>query len=107
MLNRKPMALSEVMAMLEQRSESGDFNYTQRVALDHATKFSRLSLEQTNQLFTKLQDDFELDLDSSVQICNIIPETIEELRIVMSEQFTDLDDSKLEAILEYIIQVVA
>lgn len=105
-IKQKPLALSEVMALLEGRAEDGDFNYTQRVALDHATKFSRLSLEQTTQLCAKLESEFGLDVAASVQICNILPETVDELKIIVSEQSPDADQSTLEAILKLIEEIV-
>jgi len=105
-LQQKPLALPEVKALLEQRAESADFNYTQRVALDHATKFSRLNVEQATQLLTKLQNEFGLDLESGVQICNILPETFEELKIIISDRYPDLDRVKLEAIFKCIEEAV-
>ncbi len=104
-LKQKPLAISEVKAMLEQRIEDGNFNYTQRVALDHATKFSRLSADQAARLITRLQADFDLDLESLVQICNIIPETLEELKSIISERYPNFDRTKLDAIFKYINEV--
>lgn len=104
-VQKRPLPLSEVKSMLEQRTEGGEFNYTQRVALDHATKFSRLSSESTKTLLDKLQNEFGLDLDASVQICNIVPETVEELKIVTSERYSDLDNTKLEAIIKCIEEI--
>ncbi|MFX0195577.1 MAG: hypothetical protein ACFFCW_05575 [Candidatus Hodarchaeota archaeon] len=104
-LKQKPLAISEVKAMLEQRAEDGNFNYTQRVALDHATKFSRLSADQAARLITRLQADFDLDLESVVQICNIIPETLEELKSIISERYPNFDRTKLDAIFKYINEV--
>lgn len=105
-LKQKPLTLSEVMELLGERAEDGDFNYTQRVALDHATKFSRLSQEQTTQLCAKLESEFDLDLASSVQICNILPETLDELKIIVSDRYSDIDQSTLEAILKLIEEIV-
>ena len=105
-LKQEPLTLSEVMELLGERAEDGDFNYTQRVALDHATKFSRLGLEQTTQLCAKLESEFDLDLASSVQICNILPETVDELKIIISERYSDIDQSTLEAILKLIEEIV-
>ncbi|MFQ5818575.1 MAG: RNA polymerase Rpb4 family protein [Candidatus Heimdallarchaeota archaeon] len=104
-LKQKPLAISEVKAILEQRAEDGNFNYTQRVALDHAIKFSRLSADQATRLITKLQADFDLDLESAVQICNILPETLEELKSIISERYPNLDRTKLDAIFKYIEEV--
>ena len=106
-LKQGPLTLSEVMMLLGERSEDGDFNYTQRVALDHATKFSRLSLEQATQLCAKLEDKFGLDWGSSVQVCNILPETLDELKIIISERYPDMDNTTLEAILKLIEEIVA
>lgn len=104
-LKQKPLAISEVKAMLEQRAEDGNFNYTQRVALDHATKFSRLSADQAARLITRLQADFDLDLESAVQISNILPETLEELKSIISERYPNFDRTKLDAIFKYIKEV--
>ena len=105
-LKQKPLAISEVKAMLEQRAEEGNFNYTQRVALDHAIKFSRLSADQAARLITRLQADFDLDLESAVQICNILPETLDELKIIVADRYSDMDQSTLEAILKLIEEIV-
>ena len=105
-LKQKSLALSEVKVMLEQRAEDGNFNYTQRVALDHATKFSRLNADQTARLITRLQEEFDLDMDSSVQICNILPETLEELKIIISERHPNLSRAKLETIFKIVEEVV-
>jgi DNA-directed RNA polymerase subunit F len=79
-LEEKSITLEEVQQTLKENEEKGELSYIQRVTLDYAIKFSQLNAEAAKKLVGELQTDFNLDLDTAIQIVNCMPSSLGELR---------------------------
>jgi len=72
--------LEEVQQTLKENEERGELSYIQRVTLDYAIKFSHLNAEVAKKFVNELQADFNLDLDTAIEIVNCMPSSLGELR---------------------------
>jgi len=83
-LEKKEITAAKAKEMLEARGE--DLDPLQRRVLDYATKFSKLSTEDSNKLVEELTDGDQLDRALAVQIANCLPSSIEEIRTFLGRQ---------------------
>jgi DNA-directed RNA polymerase subunit F len=91
-----------VKDLLKKRRESGEFSSLQNLTLDVASKIAKVDSQKAEDLIKKLVDEFKLSRFSAVQIANILPKTIEELRILTITEGRVLLTSELQKILEVI-----
>ncbi|MEM0011335.1 MAG: RNA polymerase Rpb4 family protein [Candidatus Bathyarchaeia archaeon] len=94
----KPVTLPEVKAILESLGEE-NMDQFQRRTLDYATKMSYLSPENAKKLFEDLKAEGILEDEEIVQVVNIMPKSIEELRAILSGGRKIIETQVLEKIL--------
>jgi DNA-directed RNA polymerase subunit F len=83
-LDRKEITVAEAKKLLEAQGENLD--PLQRRVLDYATKFSKLSPEDSLKMVEELTKDDLIEKSVAVQIVNSIPESVEELRAFLGRQ---------------------
>jgi DNA-directed RNA polymerase subunit F len=91
-----------VKDLLKKRMESGDLSTLQNLTLDVSSKIAKIDSQKAEDLIKKLVDEFKLSRFSAVQIANILPKTIEELRVLTITEGRVLLTSELQKILEVI-----
>ncbi|MBS7605319.1 MAG: RNA polymerase Rpb4 family protein [Nitrososphaerota archaeon] len=94
----KPVTIPEVKAILESLGEE-NMDQFQRRTLDYATKMSYLSPENAKKLFEDLKAEGILEDEEIVQVVNIMPKSIEELRAILSGGRKIIETQVLEKIL--------
>lgn len=94
----KPLTIPEVKAILETLGEE-NIDQFQRRTLDYAAKISYLDLENARKLFEELKAEGILEEEEIVQVINIMPKTIEELRAILAGGRKVIETSTLEKIL--------
>lgn len=95
------VTLAEVKALLE-REQSGreDLSYEQKLALDHATHFVKLSPDKARELAQRL-----LALGGRVtdyyayRLADILPTHADDIRAVYARERSSPDDAEIEKIL--------
>jgi DNA-directed RNA polymerase subunit F len=55
-LETEPIPLAKVKPLLEDREKVHELNYEQNLALDHVTKFSKVSAENVEKLVAELEE---------------------------------------------------
>jgi len=83
-LEKKEITVAKAKELLETRAE--DLDPLQRRVLDYATKFSKLSGEDTDKLVEELTDGDLLDNALAVQVANCLPSSMEEIRTFLGRQ---------------------
>lgn len=78
----KPVSLPEVKEILESRAQSAS-PVAQRI-LSYVTAFSKLDADSARKLKEELMEKFGLEEIEAVQVVNICPRTVEEVRTVLS-----------------------
>ncbi|MEM2450832.1 MAG: RNA polymerase Rpb4 family protein, partial [Nitrososphaerota archaeon] len=81
-LSSKPIPIAEVKRLLEEREQY--LNPLQLKTLSYARKYSKLTPEQAEELITKLMNEYGLEREEAVQVADICPETVDELRTILS-----------------------
>jgi len=101
-LRLKEIPLSKVRDLLELRQKRGPLDSYQMASLSHASKFSKIPSEKAERLVESLIDKFKLSRSAAVQITNILPTSIEELRTLLVKEGKVFLTEDLEKILELI-----
>lgn len=79
--------------------ELGEF---QRRTLDYTVKFSKVGATRAEKLVRDLSDKFQLDRKDAIQISNVMPNTLEELRTILAVKGRVIGTAQLEEILKHV-----
>ncbi len=102
-LDRREVTIAFVKHFLEERSKQGELSPMQRVALDYASKLVKIGEDQAEELVNELMEKFKLSRFTAVQIANILPNSIEELKpllIVEGRIFLTSDLEKMISLIK-------
>lgn len=100
-LEQEPITLSEVRAILKsEKRKSSELGYVQARAVSHADKFTKISASSATKLVEELIA-LGMSKDKAVEIANLLPETLEELRALFAKEKT-VETEKLQQILDII-----
>jgi len=97
-LDSEPIPLAKVKEILENFSNDHELNYEQNLTLDHVTKFSKLSLEDTEKLIKELEEIVKHR--HAVRIADLMPEDLPDLRLMFAKERVPIKKEDLEKILE-------
>lgn len=98
-LIEKAITNSEAKAVLEKvkEEELGEF---QRRTLDYTRRFAKLPADKSSKLVEELSSKLQLDRNDAIQIVNTLPQTVEELRAVLTVKGRFVSTEQLNGILE-------
>jgi DNA-directed RNA polymerase subunit F len=103
LLGQKPVSLPAVKRLVQERKKEGELSYEQNLALEYAKKFSKLTEKQAETMVSDLQGANEkLEEGNAVEIANLMPENIEELRLILAKERFILSDEELSKIMEVV-----
>jgi len=97
-LKVQPITIPEAKAILESLGEE-NLDQFQRRSLDYVTKMSYIDPESARKLLEELKADGTLEEDEAIQVVNIMPKSIEELRVFLAGGRKIVETAKLEKIL--------
>ena len=86
----KPVSLAEVKNILKKVSkEREELIYEQRIALEHAQQFAKLTVKQTKDMIKELTGLDFIDESQAYKIADILPVTEDDVRAFFAkERFT-------------------
>ena len=98
-LIEKAITNAEAKAVLEKvkEEELGEF---QRRTLDYTRRFAKLPADKASKLVEQLSSDLQLDRNDAIQIVNTLPQSIEELRAVLTVKGRFVSTEQLNGILQ-------
>lgn len=100
--NIREISLSKVRDLLEARQKLGPLESYQVAALSHASRFSKLSSDKAEKLVEELIDKFKISRASAIQVANILPTSVQELRVLLAKEGKVFLTEDLEKILELV-----
>ncbi len=100
----EPISSTEVKEVLEDFSQNNELNYEQNITLNHLARFKRYSLEDSEEIIKKLQDDFDLKDKVAVRIVDLAPKDLADLRLIFAKEAMKIEKSDMEKILELLEQ---
>ena len=104
-------ALTKGMKYAEGGAEEGEegeeeVRYEQRKALEHASKFAKLGVEDTKALISDLMELEKMNNNIAVRIADLMPRSKNEVRAIYAkEQFT-LSEEDIEEILDRVARYI-
>ena len=90
---------SEAKATLLKKEKEGELGYEQKNALEHLRKFSKLSQKGISEMMDALRKMERLKEKHVVSIANMLPENLDELRLVFANETIALSDEEKKKIL--------
>ena len=98
-LMEKAITNAEAKSVLEKvkEEELGEF---QRRTLDFTRRFAKLPGEKGAKLVEELSSKLQLDRNDAIQIANTVPQSVEELRAVLTVKGRFVSTEQLNGILE-------
>ncbi len=98
-LETRAITNPEARSILEsvKEEELGEF---QRRTLEFTRKFSKLPPDKAEKLTADLSSKLQLDRNDAIQIVNSLPQTVEELRALLTVKGRFVSTEQLKGILE-------
>ena len=103
-INEEEVTLPMVKKILSKRSKDGELSFQQTITLEHASTFSKMAPAVSVKLVERLEKTYEISKAQAVQIANIAPTSVEELRTILDTRTTDLTDEQLIEIVDMVIK---
>ena len=99
----KLVCLAEVKNILKKISkERKELIYEQKIALEHAERFARLSAKQTKDLIAELMKVEHVEETQAYKIADILPNTEDDVKAIFAKERYTPNDKEIKAILEIV-----
>ena len=99
-LETDPIPQVKVKPLLEERGEAQELNYEQNLALDHVTKFSKISEENADKLVSELEEIIKKT--QAIKIADIMPVDMADMRLLFAKERGSHKPNELEKILKIV-----
>lgn len=103
-INEEEVTLPQVKKLLTQRGKEGELSFQQSITLEHAGAFSRMAPAVSVKVVEKIIKNFGFTRAQAVQIVNIAPTTIEELKSILSQRSTSFSEEQMIEIVDLVIK---
>ena len=99
----KIISLAEVKNILKKISkERKELLHEQKIALEHAERFAKLSAKQTKDLITELMKLDHIEEVHAYKIADIIPTTEDDIKAVFAKERYTPNEKEVKNILEIV-----
>ena len=105
-LESKPIPAAEVKEILEEFSLKHELTAEQNFTLEHVRSLNNISLEDTEKLIEELtgffqeKEEEELAFKHAVRIADLLPQDLDDLRLIFAKERISLSSDDLKEILE-------
>ena len=104
-IDNEPIPSAKVKEILEEFSEEHELNYEQNLTLNHLSRFKKYSVEDTEEIMGKLQEEFpNLRTRVVVHIVDLVPKDLADLRLIFAKEPYQPTKEEMEQILEILEQ---
>ena len=101
--NGKIVSLADVKNILKKISkERKELLYEQKIALEHAEKFAKLSAKQTKDLITELMKLDHVEEIHAYKIADILPNAEDDVKAIFAKERYTPNDKEIQNILEIV-----
>ncbi len=104
MATDRSVSLSEVKQLLTKEGKQRELSTEQKVALDHAQKFSNMDQEKVKKLHKDLTGLGFISEQNVVKIMDLLPATPEDVRLVFSKERLTPEKKQIEQIIETVLK---
>jgi DNA-directed RNA polymerase subunit F len=103
-ISEEEVTLPQVKKLLAQRQKEGELSFQQSITHEHASTFSKMAPAVATKLVERLLKNYEISRAQAVQVVNIAPITVEELRSILDARSTSLTDEQMIEIVDLVIK---
>jgi DNA-directed RNA polymerase subunit F len=105
-INSEDISMAEALRILEEKvSNSGVNEEIVNNTLDYLRKFSKVNPDKAKELVSELMKRFGLARLTAIQVVNVLPQTAEELRILLGSEKREFTDKDIEDMLNLLRNV--
>lgn len=99
----KILSLAETKNILKKISkERKDLQYEQKICLEHAEKFAKLSVKQTKELIAELMKLDHIEEIHAYKMADILPKTEDDIKAIFAKERYTPNDKEVKTILEIV-----
>jgi len=102
MADPKYVSLADVKAMLEKEQEKRELSYEQKLAMQHAATFVKLSTAKTGKLIKELEAVESVSSENAVKIADILPTEPEDVRAIFAKERSAVEKKTVDKVLEIV-----
>jgi len=102
MEDKKVVTLAEVKDILTERQESGELTAEQKLALEHAQKFSRVDSKKAKKLVKELMELGFVSETNAAKIADLLPSNADDVRLIFSKERASVEKKDIEKILSIV-----
>lgn len=99
MSDERVVSLAEVKEILEEEGKGRELSSEQKIALDHASKTSKLTKEQADKLHGELRGLEFVSDGVAWKIVDLLPAHPEDVRVLFAKERLILDKKQTDAII--------
>ncbi len=99
-LETDPIPLVNVKPLLEELEKTHELSYEQNLALDHVTKFSKISVEDATKMVSELEEIIKRT--QAIKIADVMPEDMDDMRLIFAKERGSHKKEELEKILKIV-----
>jgi DNA-directed RNA polymerase subunit F len=109
-IEERPVSIPEVSAILANKDEAykaggAELLYEQKRALEHAQKFSKISVKDAQDMAGKLAVlELQLNAERIVKIIDLMPKTIDDIRAIFAKERFKYTEEELKKITDIVDQ---
>ena len=97
------ISLSEVKNMLKKiEKERKELIYEQRIALEHAQTFAKLSVKQTKDMIKELRNLETIEEIHAYKIADLLPTTEDAVKAIFAKERANPSESEIKKVLEIV-----
>jgi len=100
--DKKMVPLAEVKDILAERQGESELTAEQKLALEHAQKFSRLDSKKAKKLIKELTELGFVSEVNAVKIADILPSHPDDVRLIFSKERASVEKKDIEKILSIV-----
>jgi DNA-directed RNA polymerase subunit F len=101
----KPVPLAEVKNILKKISKDRkEMIYEQKVALEHATKFGKLSIKKTEDMIKELMENKDITELNAIKIADILPRTEDDIKTIFAKERITISGNDIKKILDIVVK---
>ncbi len=101
-ISEEEISLPLVKKIISKRGKEGDLSFQQTITLEHSSTFAKMTPAVAVKVMEKLMETYSLSRMQAVQIVNIAPTTLEELKTIIDAKSTNLTQEQFAEIVDLI-----
>lgn len=99
----RPVSISEVKNILKKvEKDREELLYEQKIALEHAQKFAKLTIKKMDELIKELSKLEFLEEIHVYKIADLLPQTEDDIKTIFAKERITFGESEVKKILELI-----